>query len=382
MSRNHLQRIPWYRWHPAKHRWISSETQPSPSTTEPLKQDDFMESGFHVNRAAISICTFNVLFDRPVRPNFMDPTFHAQERFHHALNALKNLNADIIGLQEVTPAFLRLLGRQSWIRSGQYQVSADPNPDDETAMDTEINKVIEPFGQIFVSRIPFVQLHYYQFGRRSIKRCVLADFRIYASCRDPTGHVDAQKSKTAASSGSTDGEERILTIANIHLTAGKDGHDTERDINMRRGQLRRIFSLLDEAESNSKLCIDISTLVTHCIHYPGQDKMVLGDFNFGDASDENENVDSDYLDCWKTARIANEPGYTADVRKNTLTKVLCPEEPPVRLDRILVKSDRLVPTRAHIVCNQSFPLEDSEEHSIQAYSSDHFGILTELEFES
>lgn len=246
----HLTPIPWFRWAADRRRWV-----PVASSNANIELSDAQAPSFRNSNAApppmLRIGTYNVLFDRPVRPGFADPTFHAQARFQHAADALREQHADIIGMQEVTAGFVRLLGRQPWVRR-EYRLSADPNPgssgdsdqgeeEDADHQDGEMeprNHVIEPFGQMFMSRVPSCSLCYYQFGRRAIKRCLLADFDL-----GQYFHPSASSSDAPSNHG------ELLTVANIHLTAGKGGHDTERDMAMRRGQLRRAFELLNEAPS-------------------------------------------------------------------------------------------------------------------------------------
>ena len=94
--------IPVSPWTFFEGRWINNrQTQPQCNRLD-------------IGAPLLKICTFNVLFDRCVRFGLKDPTFHAHERFQHTLNFLRDTEADIIGLQEVTPNFLRLLQDQEW----------------------------------------------------------------------------------------------------------------------------------------------------------------------------------------------------------------------------------------------------------------------------
>lgn len=275
------------------------------------------------NKEPFSVLTYNVLFDRPVRPNFEDPTFHAKERFEHAFQYLHETHATVICLQEVTARFLGMLMDQPWVRQSYYVA--------------DVGETIEPYGQLVLSRIPFYKCRSYQFGHKSHKRCLLADFVI---------------------------DDHVLTVANSHLPAGKGGNDTPDDIRQRDGQLKRILWLLD--------------------HVSSHDQILCGDFNFGDDSHENAILDqTSLIDCWKVLR-ASEPGYTSDIHRNSLTRVMCPEEPPVRLDRILVRSAHLKPERISLVVNSGFETVETvkndrgviEQRKAIYFSSDHFGIHT------
>jgi poly(A) polymerase len=257
----------------------------------------------------------------------------------------------MICLQECTERFAELLLKQDWLRQS-YFVSSTEQP------------LLDPYGQLILSRLPFHRLRSYQFGERSVKRALFADFLIRTHNDDIIG------------------DPLLITVANIHLPAGQAGHDTESDIKQRDGQLKRVLRMLDSSESHSRL--------------------LCGDFNFGDDSEENELLRA-MQDCWfavaqsragdneritgvtaADSDVDGSDGYTADSRHNSLTSVMCPNVPPVRLDRILInRVDRLKPSRAQIVMNRGFDAWEEQQDPTtgsrclvkrQYFPSDHFGV--------
>lgn len=276
----------------------------------------------------ISLITFNVLFDNSVRSNFIDPTFHAKERFQHTIEDLQKADATIICLQEVTRRFADILLQQSFIQKNYY------------VSDFMENETLNPYGQLIISKLPFEKLRSYQFGKNSVKKCLIADFGI---------------------------RNRILSVFNVHLPADKVPVTENEDIpnKQRSGQLGRILWLVN--------CVD------------SHEQLLCGDFNFGDDSEvENEFLYSSSMkDCWLEAPFNDdEPGYTANRYENSLTQVLCPEIPPVRLDRILLKSfEFLSPYKSCLVMNEGFlayetnVIDGKEVREEKKYfESDHFGV--------
>ncbi len=106
----------------------------------------------------------------------------------------------------------------------------------------------------------------------------------------------------------------------------------------------------------------------------------MGDFNFTDGSELEEHaLCPSFTDVWKSLNTTD-PGFTADAHRNSLTKALCPEQPPVRLDRILYRSDHWKPFRIHRFGVKPFHVveEGKKEGDDEMFPSDHFGLVADF----
>lgn len=100
-------------------------------------------------RADVRFATLNVLHDKK-HPDIL----HHEIRYQKIFEELCSLEADIIGLNEVTVSFIGKLLQQDWVRE-RYTVSACPGDPlcDNLAC-------IKHFGNLIISRIPFESLEY------------------------------------------------------------------------------------------------------------------------------------------------------------------------------------------------------------------------------
>eukprot|EP00667_Euglena_gracilis_P004507 EG_transcript_4534 len=95
----------------------------------------------------ISFLTLNILFDF-----YYQELIYSTERYAAILEALRSIEADVIGLQEVTPSFVEMLMQQPWVQQA-YFVS-------------EVSSVsIQPFGQLVLSRLPLSDLQLYHINK-------------------------------------------------------------------------------------------------------------------------------------------------------------------------------------------------------------------------
>ncbi len=86
---------------------------------------------------SLCIVSYNVLFD------LYDPALlHTECRTPALLSRLRREKADLIALQEVTPALLESILAQPWVREG-YRVSEGPAAES-----------VRPYGQVLLSRVP------------------------------------------------------------------------------------------------------------------------------------------------------------------------------------------------------------------------------------
>jgi poly(A) polymerase len=199
------------------------------------------------------------------------------------LRTLQDCNADIIGLQEVEPSFLRQLLAEPWIRS-HYYVS-----------DTESAVTVSPDGQVLLSRYPFItRIHAYS----KAKRVIVGDFRVNG---------------------------RRLLVPVVHLTS--DHQD-----NAMQKRIKQMNVLYDYAVPTTA-----NTAMNDCV--------MIGDFNFGDGEDGEEYaLRNDFLDSWKVLHPGDD-GFTFDPATNPLAKINTPSGASRRLDRVLISSPAWKPTR-------------------------------------
>ncbi|MFT5431496.1 MAG: endonuclease/exonuclease/phosphatase family metal-dependent hydrolase [Myxococcota bacterium] len=137
-------------------------------------------------------------------------------------------------------------------------------------------------------------------------------------------------------------EGRLFSLVNLHLTPQLDA------AKRRTRELRRILTLAR--------------------NLPGP-TLVAGDFNFGDAGDENRLLSSGQ-DVYR-ARWPNAAGHTWDLANPLARRNSYPDEPSRRLDRIIVLNAEVTVLSVDIV------LDDASAGGL--YPSDHYGLLAEIE---
>ncbi|MFB7944927.1 poly(A) polymerase [Kitasatospora phosalacinea] len=107
-------------WHPER-GWRPAGARPARGTGGPLR-----------------VVTWNTLWDR------YDPELiHSARRRPLLLAELEAADADLIALQEVEPALVKLLLAQQWVRRGGYTLGADP-----------FGREIDEHGLLLLSRLP------------------------------------------------------------------------------------------------------------------------------------------------------------------------------------------------------------------------------------
>lgn len=112
--------------------------------------------------------------------------------------------------------------------------------------------------------------------------------------------------------------------------------------------------------------------------------LIIGDFNFGDGKEQDaiSTKMQDFVDVWLHLH-PKESGFTFDPAINTVAKINSKTGVPRRLDRILLRSDVLIPENIEIVGNTSFQVQvekGEEKSSLEFYISDHFGLFCQFKF--
>ncbi|WP_223645274.1 poly(A) polymerase [Corallococcus sp. EGB] len=269
--------------------------------------------------ATLTVVTFNVLFD------LYDAELLATERrTPAALALLRETDADVIALQEVTPAFLRALLAEPWVRE-RYWLTDGPSA-----------QTVTPYGQVLLSRVPLASVWQRAFSRD--KRFITAELRL---------------------SGGT------AWVATPHLTSNRDASGAS-------ARAVQVDALLEWARTLGS---------TNELDAP--DLVVAGDFNFGDGAPEAESfARAGFVDVWSSLR-PSEAGETFNPQLNALAALTTVSGRLARLDRVLVASPtgRFAPESVGLFAEA--PLAGSPAPSGKPlFVSDHFGLRCVLRRES
>lgn len=136
-----------------------------------------------------------------------------------------------------------------------------------------------------------------------------------------------------------------LAVASVHL-------ESLGYAETRRKQLELIFPFLDE--------------------YPHA--VLMGDFNMCSTWDENQHLDSRYIDIWPHLH-PDEPGWTEDTDINTMRLLVKNKRTQVRFDRVILRSaDR----SWQPVSIERLGTEPVSEELPEIFPSDHFGLRVRL----
>lgn len=106
--------------------------------------------------------------------------------------------------------------------------------------------------------------------------------------------------------------------------------------------------------------------------------ILMGDFNFN--AHDQENIDQfkalpGWTDVWMNLMGANNPGFTFDTEINAMTKANTDGSDRSRIDRIILRSQTIIPTEIEILGNQS----TGNHGHISVFPSDHFGLTAVFE---
>jgi len=270
--------------------------------------------------AALSLLSQNVLFDE-----FEADKLHSDSRWDELLKQVEAMNVDIIGFQEVKATFLEKLLACAWVRESYYISCVD-------------GIHITPYGQIVIAKFPF-KVSYYEYS--SHKRVVVGTFRL---------------------------NDRLVHVPCVHLVSdhGKGNLGAKRLAQMTTIYTRTVPEFSDAMEKDN-----------------GSDTMIIGDFNMGDGGEgEALSIRSDFVDCWKFLN-GNDPGYTFDPELNALAAITTKTGVRRRYDRLLVRSSQYhwQVLSCSLVNTESLHITTlADGTSVRLPVSDHFGLLTTLQF--
>ncbi|QSQ16908.1 poly(A) polymerase [Myxococcus landrumensis] len=287
--------LPAHRFDARAEAWV---TAVAPSTKPPALQH-------------LTVVTLNVLFDL-----YDAELLDTARRIPAALALLRETDADVIALQEVTAPFLRALLAEPWVRE-HYWLSDGP----------EANTVAT-YGQVLLSRVPFSSLVQRVFSRD--KRLIAGEVRV------------------------ADG---TLWVATPHLTSNRDAAGAA-------ARAVQVQAILDWA-----LALGASE------EGRPPDLVLAGDFNLGEPSTEAEAFTRvGFVDAWPTLRPM-EMGETYNPQLNSLAALTTTSGKLQRLDRVLVKSSsgRLAPQAIELFGEAPLPGAPGPSGE-PLFVSDHFGI--------
>ncbi len=160
-----------------------------------------------VNLETLAIATFNVLCDR-----YEKDKIATEKRLPAIIDQLRQCNADIIAIQEATPALLELLLSQNWVRN--YYIS-----------ESSTAATVRPYGNLLLSRLPFTLVEHQFSGHKRV---------LVGSCEI---------------------NGRLLHIAVVHLTSDYAQNALEK----RQQQLATIIGYLQKLPGNSLIAGDFNT---------------------------------------------------------------------------------------------------------------------------
>lgn len=266
----------------------------------------------------LKVVTWNVLF-----PFFHPEELHTDIRTQALCELLGKTDADIIGLEEVTPMFLEHLLAQEWVRKFYY--SSDYK-----------GATVVPYGQLILSKFPFTS-RLWCFSKH--KRVVIASSIV---------------------------NNRVLRTASIHLTSSHhDAFESVDSIERRQRQLAKVYDLITAPDSGDDAAIPV-------------DALIIGDFNSADGEPgEDLLIRSDFPDAWLKLH-PGEPGLTFDPSVNPLAELNSVTQESKRLDRIIWSSSLWAPTEIHLLGQQ--PIRKSLTKAL--FASDHFGVCASFGLDS
>lgn len=119
----------------------------------------------------LTFVTYNIWFSK----------YYRKQRHEALLNIIKKCDADVIGLQEVTSSFLKMILKQDWVKNSYY-VS------DTTGV------TVDPYGVILLSKIPIRKLFFYELPSLMSRKLLFAELGINGKTFNvATVHLESRK---------------------------------------------------------------------------------------------------------------------------------------------------------------------------------------------
>eukprot|EP01113_Clastostelium_recurvatum_P012037 TRINITY_DN16200_c0_g1_i1.p1 TRINITY_DN16200_c0_g1~~TRINITY_DN16200_c0_g1_i1.p1 ORF type:complete len:309 (+),score=61.84 TRINITY_DN16200_c0_g1_i1:97-1023(+) len=275
-----------------------------------------------INSKPIRIASHNVL--KPVSW-LMEWVVRTPERYAKEIEILRNLDADVIGLNEVAIQFVSLLLEQPWVRE-HYYVSDVPNDQGTDTLNCCTVNNVNLFGNFLLSRLCPSKIVSHALGDNPNRDVLAAVFPM----------LD-------------------MTLCLAHTTA------YENLFMRRKTQMRQIQSFLANTE---------------VFETPTQTQVLMGDLNLHRPEEDVIIGEVGFEDLWRPTD--DDPhGYTWDTLTNTLIRYfLFLDRRRMRLDRILLRQgsawSSITPSGV-----AKFATEPVHEGSY-LFPSDHYGLYADL----
>ena len=206
----------------------------------------------NVEMKELKIASLNVLF-LIYEKEKKEREMHLTKRYPKIMENLRDLEADVIGLQEVTKEFSIMLLREDWVQKS-YLTSVDP----------ELSSSLEPYGQMILSKIPF--------------KCII--------------HQLSNSKKLIAAELILNSQTMLVPV--IHLTSSTEKQWKMDPKAVRKQQLEVVYERASSATS----------------------AIIIGDFNIGREEEFEDILRENYVDCWHKLK-KEEEGFTLDPKRNT-----------------------------------------------------------------
>lgn len=242
------------------------------------------------NLTTLTIATFNVLSDLYEREQIQ-----TEKRLAAITGHLQACNADIIALQEATPALLQTLLSQPWIHG--YLISEPPDA-----------STLNPYGLLLLSRYPFTLCEH-----------LFADFPGTIPKRVLVGTWQIDRTP--------------FNLAVVHLPSNRT--QNAREIRTQH----------------------LQTVINYLISQPG-DCLIAGDFNVATEAETHPLTSAGFQDVWQTLHPLN-PGHTFDPQRNPLAALMSVRGQAARFDRIFLRTEnRWQPQSAALFACEPIPNTD------------------------
>ena len=181
---------------------------------------------------ALTLVTYNVWFSNRYR----------SARFAALLHIVRNCNADIIALQEITADHLEVLLAEEWIRESYYLSDIK-------------GTTIKPYGVLLLSRLPMTDLIIHELPSIMYRKLVVGEFFINGQIiKVATVHLESMKESAPERIEQLDAIFPLLEGSSHAVLMGDFNFKTPRD-----GESRHIDpSYLDMQEVQERAALDSS----------------------------------------------------------------------------------------------------------------------------
>ncbi|KEG15543.1 hypothetical protein DQ04_00041070 [Trypanosoma grayi] len=289
--------------------------------------------------STLRVVTWNVQFGRhsgertPLGREGID--WCTPTRYVALAKTLEALDADVIGMQEVEPAWWKYLAEQPWVR-GRYALSC-----------SEDSHAIRPWGVMML-----------------VKRHLCVEAVHHANVPAFSGHTSVMPEVTITVSKSVP-----VTIGSMHLLAPY----SQNNISNRTTQLENLTKRM-----RTRSCS--SGVPTGAI--------IMGDFNDCAKNCFTFPPELGFKDTWELLHPEDRgtEGYTIDGTRNLYAAQIIEREFFGRADRVLFSSRHLQPIHTELVGTTSVrglgvtkQVDCDKEVPDHLFPSDHFGLLVEFQ---